>query len=52
MKLGNIILSEVTQTKGHAWYILTDNWILTMICRKLTLHSTDPKKLNAKESPS
>jgi len=31
MKLENIILSEGTQTpnpKGHAWYVLTNNYIL------------------------
>ena len=30
MELGNIILSEVTQSKKeHTWYALTDMWILT-----------------------
>jgi hypothetical protein len=28
MELGNIILSEVTQTQEHAWYVLTNKWIL------------------------
>ena len=30
MDVEGIILSEVTQTdpKGHAWYVLTNKWIL------------------------
>ena len=29
MELENIILSEITRTlKGHAWYVLTNKWIL------------------------
>jgi hypothetical protein len=28
MELENIMLSELTVTKEHAWYKLTDKWIL------------------------
>jgi hypothetical protein len=32
-ELENIILCEVnTDTKGHAWYVLTNKWILVKKC--------------------
>ena len=42
MELENITLSEVTDPKGYAWYVLTNMWI---IARKLqntqdTIHRT------------
>ena len=38
--------------KGHAWYVLTDKWILAKKYRLLLIYPTDPKKLNKKEGPS
>ena len=38
--------------KEHAWYVLTDKWILAIKYRIPTIHSTDPNKLNRKEGPS
>jgi hypothetical protein len=28
IELENVIPSELTQTQEHAWYVLTDKWIL------------------------
>ena len=39
----------VTVTKGHALYILTDQWILAIKYGITRLKSTDPKKPNNKE---
>lgn len=38
--------------KGHAWYVLTDKWILAIKYRIPMIHPTNPKKLNKNESPS
>ena len=48
MELEKIILSEVTDPKGHSWYILTFKWILGTKYRVPTLQSTGTKKLNKK----
>jgi hypothetical protein len=37
--------------QGHAWYVLTNKWILTIKYRIPVVQSTDSKKLN-KEGPS
>ena len=49
MKLVNIILSEVIQTK---WYALTDKCILDQNLRIPTIQLTDHMKLNKKEGQS
>jgi hypothetical protein len=42
MELENIILSEVTQTlKGHAWYVLTNKWILEKKKTEYTRYSEE-----------
>ena len=40
-----------TDTKGHAWYVLTCKWILAIMYRITMLYSIDPKKQNYKEDP-
>jgi hypothetical protein len=37
--------------KGHAWYVLTDKWVLAIKYSIPMLKLTDPKKLNKKKSP-
>jgi hypothetical protein len=50
MELENIILSEVTQsTKEHAWYALTDKWILAQELAIPKIQFTDHMKLKKKE---
>jgi len=45
MEQENIILSEVTQRpKGHAWYVLTDKWLLAKKYRIPRIQSTDHNK--------
>ena len=43
MELENIILSEVnSDPKGHAWYLLTNNWILATHTQKYRIPRTQP----------
>ena len=37
--------------KGHAWYVLTYRWILTIKYKITTLESANPKNPNNKEGP-
>jgi hypothetical protein len=37
--------------KGHAWYVLTDKWILDKKYRILMIKLTDHMKFNKKEGP-
>jgi hypothetical protein len=45
MELENIILSEVTQTPKyiHAWYVLTNKWILATVLKKVNKLSAQEK---------
>ena len=52
MKLENIILSEVTQSQKHTWYVLIGKWILAPKLRILKIQFTDYMKLNKKEDRS
>jgi hypothetical protein len=38
-------------SKGYAWYVFKNKWILDIKYKTPTLHSTDPKKLNEKKGP-
>jgi hypothetical protein len=49
MELENIIQNEDSDPKGHAWYVLTYKWILTIKYRISMIPPTDSKKLNKKE---
>jgi hypothetical protein len=52
MKLENTILSEVTFTKVHTLYILTDKWILGKKHRIPIIQLTNHMKLKKKEDQS
>ena len=45
----NIILSEVTQTKEHTWYVITDKWILAPKLTMLMIQPTDHMELRRKK---
>jgi hypothetical protein len=49
--LESTILIEVTQFKGHVWYVLSYEKILDIKYRLQKIQSTDQKKLNNKEGP-
>jgi hypothetical protein len=42
MQLENIILSEITHSKGHTWYVLINKWILAKKVQNTqdTIHRT------------
>jgi hypothetical protein len=60
MELENIILSEITHTKGCTWYVLTNKWILAKKKKKQTKKkvqntqntATELKKVNKLKCPS
>jgi hypothetical protein len=53
IELGNIILSEVTQSqKEHTWYALTDKWILAQKLQIARIQFTNHMKFKKKEAQS
>jgi hypothetical protein len=51
MELENIV-SEVTDPKGHTWYVLTNKWILAKKYRISRIQSIELKKVNRPKGPS
>jgi hypothetical protein len=45
MEVENIILREVTRSKGHTWYLLSDTWILAQKFRIPMIQLIDHMKL-------
>jgi len=52
MELENIILSEVTHSEGHLWYVFIDKWLLAQKLRISTIKLTDHMKLKKKVGQS
>ena len=52
MELENIILSEVTVTKEHTWYVLTDKWILGKKLGILMIQLINHMKFKKKDKQS